>query len=266
VLALVVAGGVAGVELTKSSSSGTLGAQAFVIQALARTIAKNSLSFTLDEAVSSAGTSVNITGSGKCDLTTVLCSMTMNPGGALSSLGPITAIIAHGTMYEKLGPAYDSKLPTPWISMPMGKALSTSSSTSGSVGNPLAALSLAASEGAVVTDNGTVNVNGASGHEYTVTFSQAAAQSLVTSKLKSFPAWMRQAAANVTPGSVTEVIDVNPAGLLAKFQVTTSESVSGQSASVSLTENVTGYGVVVNVSAPPANQVTPESQIASLMG
>jgi hypothetical protein len=55
---------------------------------------------------------------------------------------------------------------------------------------------------------------------------------------------------------VSENVYVNASGDLAELAMNTSVTANGQTESLSMTEVITGYGVPVTVTIPPADQVT----------
>ena len=140
-----------------SSKPSSAGAAVVVRRALDTTLATNSLSFTLSESVNAASTTIALSGNGECDLSSALCGLTMDYSGVLSSAGTIRVVYSGGTAYLNLGSAMSGLLSTPWISLPVGNSNSASLGVSAS---PLAGLSLLASEGATVTNDGSVTENG----------------------------------------------------------------------------------------------------------
>ena len=271
VVALAVAGVL--VELPGSKSP-TASAAAVVGKALSSSLSEPSLSFTLTEAVQAPGQSLSVNATGECTISSALCGMTMNLAGSpqLAAANPITVVVANGTEYEKLGPTLDAKLPTPWISVAAcTTACSTSSlSPTSSPGSPLLALTTLASEGAVVTNEGPATFGGATTNEYLVTFSKSNAQSLITNELSKLPAWLRSdssvSSAAAGLGDITENVYIGPNGKLAAVTMNTSVTEAGQTATVALTYNITGYGVPVDVTVPPASEVTPAAQISTPAG
>jgi hypothetical protein len=92
-------------------------------------------------------------------------------------------------------------------------------------------------------------------------------QHLITSNASSMPSWMTAAASEVSSGTVVETVDVDAAGRLGYFGANFNETVAGTSVGMNVDETVTGYGVPVTVTVPPASQVTSitnPSQLSSL--
>ncbi len=244
-----------------SSKNSSAGAAVVVRRALDSTLATNSLAFTLGESVSAGSTTVAANGQGECDLSNALCGVTMSYSGPLSSAGSIRVIYAGGTVYVNLGAALSGLGPTPWISVPVSNA---SSALLGVSENPLAGLSLLAAQGATVTNDGTVSENGQQMTQYTVSVDAAQLQHLITSSAAKLPTWMVAAASKVTSGTETETVDIDSAGRLGYVSAQMSESVAGTSVGVTVEETVTGYGVPVTVTVPPASQVTSITSLSQL--
>jgi hypothetical protein len=245
---------------TKSSSA----AAAFKVRrALSTTLASRSMAYTLNESVTAAGTTIGITGNGVCDLTNAECKLNMNYGGALASIGTVSAIISNDVIYLELGPSVRDLLPTPWVSM----SLTNSETASlGVAGSPLAGLSYLASQGAVVTDEGSVSLNNASVTQYDVSIGSSAAQHIVSSGLHNLPSWVAKAVPQVSIGAVTETVDVDSLGRLAYISANASETIAGTSVSSVASETVTGYGMSVQISVPPASQVSSAANLTKLAG
>jgi hypothetical protein len=261
VLLVVAITGVA-VAVT-SSKTPSAGAAVVVRRALDTTLATNSMAFTVSESVNAANTTVAVSGSGECDLSSALCGVTVNYSGPLASAGTIRTIYSAGTVYLDLGSVTSGLVSTPWIS------LSVSNSNSASLGvsqNPLAGLSLLASQGAMVTNDGSVTENGQAMTQYTVTIDASQARHLVASSAAKLPSWMTAAASKVSVGTVVETVDIDAAGRLGYFSAKVSTTVAGAAVNVTTAETVTGYGVPVNVTVPPASQVTSITSVSQLAG
>jgi hypothetical protein len=245
---------------TKNSSAA---AALKVRRALSATLASRSIAYTLNESVTSSSTTIAVTGNGVCDLTNAECKLTMNYGGALASIGTVSAIISNGVIYLELGRSVSDLLPTPWVSM----SLTNSESASlGVAGNPLAGLSYLAQQGAVVTDEGTVSLNNQSVTQYDVAIGSSAAQHIVSSSLQNLPSWVAKTVPEVSLGAVTETVDIDSQGRLAYISANTSETIAGTTVSSVASETVTGYGMTVKMSVPPANQVSSAANLTKLAG
>jgi hypothetical protein len=246
-----------------SSKPSSAGAAVVVRRALDSTLATNSLSFTLSESVNAASTTIALSGNGECDLSSALCGLTMDYSGVLSSAGTIHVVYSGSTAYLNLGSALSGLLSTSWISLPMGNSNSASLGVSAS---PLAGLSLLASEGASVTNDGAVSENGQTMTQYTVSIDSSQMQHLITANAAKLPAWMNGAASKFSSGTVVETVDVDAAGRLGYVGADVNETVAGTSVGVSIDETVTGYGVPVTVTVPPASEVTSITSLSQLSG
>jgi hypothetical protein len=246
-----------------SSKPSSAGAAVVVRRALDTTLATNSLAFTLSESVDAASSTIALSGRGECDLSSALCGVTMDYSGVLSSAGTIRVVYSGGTVYLNLGSALSGLLPTPWVSLPVSNSSSASLGVSAS---PLAGLSLLASEGATVTNDGSVSENGQSMTQYTVSVDASQVQKLITSSAATLPSWMTTAASKFSSGTVVETVDVDAAGRLGYLGAQVNETVAGTSVGVNIDETVTGYGVPVSVTVPPASQVTSITNANQLSG
>ncbi|HEY1762463.1 MAG TPA: hypothetical protein VGG17_07715 [Acidimicrobiales bacterium] len=260
-LVVAVAGAAFALSSSKPSSAG---AAVVVRRALDTTLATNSLAFTLSESVNASSTTIALSGSGECDLSSALCGMTMDYSGVLSSAGTIRAVYSGGTVYLNLGSALSGLLSTPWISLPVSN--SSSSASLGVSASPLAGLSLLASEGATVTNDGSVTENGQSMTQYTVSVDSSQAKHLITANAASLPSWMATAASKFSSGTVVQTVDIDAAGRLGYLGENVNETVAGTNVGVNIDETVTGYGVPVTVTVPPASQVTSITNPSQLSG
>jgi hypothetical protein len=264
--ALVVIVLVTTIVIVNVSSNSSAGAAAAVRKALVSSVDMKSAAFDLSENVSSGTTTITVTGNGACTFVSVDCQMSMNFGGALAADGAVTAVFANSVMYMKFNGAIANSLPTPWVSLPLNISKIRASSGLGSSSSPLALLSLLAQKGAVVTNDGAVTVDGNSLTQYTVTASSAVGQNLASGTFKDLPTWMTTQAHGASAGPFTMTVDVNGSGELASLQMTTTASASGTMTTVSVTETMSDYGVPVDVSIPPANQVTSLASVESSLG
>ncbi len=263
-VAVCVVVGVTGVSFALSSSKpSSAGAAVVVRRALDSTLATNSLAFTLSESVDASSTTIALSGNGECDLSSALCGVTMDYSGVLSAAGTIRIVYSGGTVYLNLGSALSSLLSTPWISLPVENSNSASLGVSAS---PLAGLSLLASEGASVTNDGPVTENGQTMTQYTVSVDASQVQHLIASSAAKLPSWMSAAASKFSSGSVVETVDVDAAGRLGYLGAQVNETVAGASVGVKIDETVTGYGVPVDVTVPPASEVTSITNSSQLSG
>jgi hypothetical protein len=127
-------------------------------------------------------------------------------------------------------------------------------------------LSLLASEGAAVTNDGSVSENGQTMTQYTVTIDGSQVQHLVTSATAKLPSWMAAAASKDTIGTIVETVDIDSAGRLGYVSANVSSTVAGTTVNVTSAETITGYGLPVDVTVPPASQVTSITSLSQLTG
>ncbi len=246
-----------------SSKTPSAGAAVIVRKALVSTLATNSVAFSLSESVSAAATTVAVNGSGECDLSSALCGVTLNYSGPLASAGTIRTVYSGGSVYLNLGDALSGLVSTPWISISVNNS---SSASLGVAQSPLSGLSLLASEGAEVTNDGSVSENGQTMTQYTVTIDGSQAQHLVTSATSKLPSWLAAVASKDTIGTIVETVDIDGAGRLGYVSARVSSTVAGTAVNVTSAETITGYGQPVDVTVPPASQVTPISSVSQLTG
>lgn len=116
-----------------------------------------------------------------------LCGLTVNYGGVSSNIGSVTAVLSGGEMDIEFGSAIASELLTPWISFPLDTPKLSQSGSMGPSASPLSALAFLAQQGARVTNDGSVSVNGYSMHEYTVTVDSASEEKLVKQRMGNLP-------------------------------------------------------------------------------
>jgi hypothetical protein len=261
-LCLVVIAAGAAVALTGGKSASA--AAAFRVRhALTDTLAARTMAYTMSETVNAGSTSVSADGNGQCNLANALCDLSMNYGGALTTLGSVSAVFSRNVIYMKFGPSISALLPTPWVSL----SLSNSQSASlGIAGSPLSGLSFLAQQGAAVTDEGTVSLNGHAVIQYDVTIGSSAAHNIASSRLKDLPSWMANVASQATIGTTTETVDVDSQGRLAFVSVSTTETLAGTSVAATVSETVTGYGMPANITVPPSSQVSSSANLTKLAG
>jgi hypothetical protein len=157
-------------------------------------------------------------------------------------------------MYLKLAGTVGASFPTPWISLPF-KA-SNRPSALGSTGSPLAGLALLTRDGAVLRDEGTVNVGDVAMHQYGVTIAKSSVARVVDRSEPGLPNWLENPATQGPLGALSMTLDVTAAGRIGRMSFTTSATQDGTYAIVHAVETVTSYGSPVTVHVPPQNQMT----------
>jgi hypothetical protein len=251
VLVVIVAAVALGVRLVGTSSAGATGA---VRGALVSTLAKGTANLAIKESIDVEGQIGTAQGSGKCDLRKDACVATLDYNGALSQLGTESMVYSNRIMYLKLAGTVGASFPTPWISLPF-KA-SNRPSALGSTGSPLAGLALLTRAGAVLKDEGTVEVDGVSMHQYSVTLHTSSTTSIVSHHASNLPEWLVDPSTEGPLGARSMTFDVNAAGTIGRIIFTTSATQDGTFAIVHATETITGYGVPVTIAVPAKKQLT----------
>ena len=250
-IVVVVAAIAVGLRVSGSSSAG---ASSAVRAALVSTLATNTAALDISESIDVEGQIGTAKGSGKCDLRIDACSATLDYTGALSQLGTESMVYSNRIMYLKLAGTVGASFPTPWISLPF-KA-SNRPSALGSTGSPLAGLALLTRPGAVLTDEGVVNVDGVAMHQYAISVRHSSAKSVVSRRESTLPTWLANPATQGPLGALSMTLDVNAAGKIGRIEFTTSATQGGTWAIVHATEMVTGYGAPVAISVPSKNELT----------
>ena len=236
------------------SGSSSAGANTAIRGALVSTFAKNTADLTISESIDVEGQIGTAQGIGKCDLRSDACTATLEYRGALAQLGTESMVYSNRIMYLKLAGTVGASFPTPWISLPF-KA-SNRPSALGSTGSPLAGLALLTRNGAVLKDEGMVEVDGVSMHQYGVTIGKSCGQSVVSRTASGLPTWLINPTTEGPLGAHSVTFDVNAAGKIGRIMFTTSAIQDRTFAIVHATETVTGYGAPVTIVVPSNKQLT----------
>jgi hypothetical protein len=252
-IALVVAVAAIAVVFRLSTTS-SAGARSAVREALVSSLANSTADLSISESIDVQGQIGSAKGTGKCDLHVDACTAQLNYSGALRQLGTESMVYANRIMYLKLTGTVGASFPTPWISLPF-KA-SNRPSALGSTGSPLAGLALLTRNGAVLKDEGTVNVDGVAMHQYGVTIVGSSAKTIVSRSYFGLPAWLVDPASKGPLGAHSLTLDVNAAGTIGRIMFTTSAIQDRTFAIVHATETVTGYGSPMTIDVPSKSQLT----------
>jgi hypothetical protein len=250
-LVVVVVAIAVGLRLSGTSSAS---AQTAVRGALVSTLANNTAELAISESIDVEGQIGSAKGIGKCNLQSDACTATLNYFGAMAQLGTESLVYSDRIMYLKLAGTVGASFPTPWISLPF-KA-SNRPSALGTTGSPLAGLALLTRDGATLKDEGTVNVDGASMHQYGVTMDKSDATTVVDRSQAGLPTWLVNPETEGPLGALSLTLDVNTAGKIGRIEFTTSATQDKTYAIVHATETVIGYGAPVTVGVPAKNQTT----------
>ena len=260
VLVVVVAAIAVGFRLAGPSSAG---AATTVRAALVSTLAKNTAALSISESIDVEGQIGTATGSGKCNLQIDACAATLVYNGALSQLGTESMLYSGRIMYLKLAGTVGASFPTPWISLPF-KA-SNRPSALGSTGSPLAGLALLTRQGAVLRDEGMVEVDGVEMHQYGVTVSKSGAKSVISRQESGLPGWLSNPTTQGPLGALSMTLDINAAGKIGRIAFTTSATQDHTFAIVHATETVTSYGAPVTITVPSKSELTLVNALAGTL-
>lgn len=253
VIVLTLAAALTAVLSASSPASGSTAVRA----ALDSMMEAKSVTFALNvnlAGAQSAKASVN----GSC-ATGPVCQVTFSGTSGASSLAESQVVVVNGMMYMELGAPLASQLPTPWISEPLKSSGTQQSTKFAGTSNLSSVLAGLAKVGDTVTDDGAVTLNGQVTQEYTVSASQTTEQQQFEAVLKALPTADSSVLGAVSVGGFNVNIYIGANGNIAEVDLSTSVTTAQGSESLSLTLALSGYGRPVNVTAPPANQVTPLS-------
>jgi hypothetical protein len=189
------------------------------------------------------------------------CQVTFSATGGGSSIGQSQVVIDNDVAYVELGAPLASELPTPWVSTPLNSSSAQQSTGISSTADLSSVFAGLAKVGDTVSDDGTVTLNGASTHEYTVSASQSTEQQQVESVLKALPNADASALSAVSVGGYHVNVYIGSDGYIDEVDLNTSISTTQGSESLSLRLDLSGYGQPVSVTVPPANEVTPLSSL-----
>ena len=140
------------------------------------------------------------------------------------------------------------------------------SPSTGELGSdPIATLKLLTLQGNTVTDLGPSTVDGAAVEGYAVTFDPSVVQNEMNSA--NLPAWMKQIVSQIKVGGVSEHVYLDGAGDLVRVSQSASAK-AGDLGSFSEDESFdfSLFGAPVSITAPPADEVVPFSQILQSAG
>jgi hypothetical protein len=252
-LALVVIVAVIAIAVRFTGNS-TAGASSAVRGALVSSLAHHTATMTISETIDVEGQIGTAKGRGKCDLRVDACSATLVYRGALAQLGTESMVYSNRTMYLKLAGTVGASFPTPWIWLPF-KA-SNRPSALGSTGSPLAGLALLTRRGSAVKDDGTIDVDGTTMHQYVVDVSKRGATSVVSRHETGLPTWLANPESRGPLGATSMTLDVDAKGRIGRITFRTSAKQDGTFATVRATETMTGYGAPVTITVPAKQRST----------
>jgi hypothetical protein len=171
-------------------------------------------------------------------------------------------IVDGSTVYVNIGGLGGGLAPTkPWVSVPTGQ-LNNSSSGLNTL-DPTSMLQQLQTAGGTVTSLGQTTYDGTSVTEYAATLPASA----MMGEIGKLPSSLQQGVSGLNLPDIHMNIYVTQDHLLKALSVPSySVSFSGQTVSMDMTLVLSNYGVPVNVTPPPADQVQPLSQLGGGLG
>jgi len=241
------------------SSSSPASASTAVRAALTSTMTASSVSFSLTEDVTGTQ-SAHLSVIGSC-ATGPECHVTLNASSGASTLGTTQVLLSNGVAYVEPSGALASQLPTPWISVPITSLSTVEPGIPTGTSGLSSALSQLVNVGDTVVDNGEVNLDGVTEHEYTVTASGAVEQQQLSALLNALPSSVTSSLGAISLTGYGVNIYVDPDGNLGAITLKASLSTGQNSETLITSLTLSGYGEPVSVVAPPASEVTPLSSV-----
>jgi hypothetical protein len=256
---VLVAGGVSTAVVL--GGSGDASAQEAVATAAAQTMNSQSADMSMSIDVSILGMHENVSANGAMDFAHKVGTMTMTI--------PVNGqqyteqeIVDGSTVYVNIGGLGGGLAPTkPWVSVPTGQ-LNNSSSGLNTL-DPTSMLQQLQTAGGTVTSLGQTTYDGTSVTEYAATLPASA----MMGEIGKLPSSLQQGVSGLNLPDMHMNIYVTQDHLLKALSVPSySVSFSGQTVSMDMTLVLSNYGVPVNVTPPPADQVQPLSQLGGGLG
>jgi len=247
------------------SHGGGTDADAAVISAVDTAIAGKSANLTATGSVVAAGHTATFTGTGSIDFTTSAVSLNLTASAAGQQINEQAVYLA-GVVYEELPQIAQAAPGKSWVSLDLSSLTPAGGQAgTGLGGNPVAMLHALALQGNTVTDAGATTLDGQSVHEYDVSLDPAVIQKEVDSA--NLPAWLKQSVSQVTVHGGSEKVYIDGAGQLAAASFALEET-AGAAGTVSVSESLgfSDYGTAVTITAPPADEVIPLSQLMQTAG
>ena len=263
-VALVAALALITTMVVESHGGGT-DADAAVISAVDTAIAGKSANLTATGSVVAAGHTATFTGTGSIDFTTSAVSLNLTASAAGQQINEQAVYLA-GVVYEELPQIAQAAPGKSWVSLDLSSLTPAGGQAgTGLGGNPVAMLHALALQGNTVTDAGATTLDGQSVHEYDVSLDPAVIQKEVDSA--NLPAWLKQSVSQVTVHGGSEKVYIDGAGQLAAASFALEET-AGAAGTVSVSESLgfSDYGTAVTITAPPADEVIPLSQLMQTAG
>jgi hypothetical protein len=236
-------------------------ADAAVVAAVNSSLSSRTADLVISGSGGTASDQFTISGTGAIDFGHNSLQLTANFSMGADQLEE-QEVYLNGVAYVNPGKELGQILPgKSWVSLNLGQQTSGSTSSSlgggtGSLGNdPAAVLRALSQDGNTATDIGPSTINGVPVEGYAVRVDAAAIQKDIAQE--NLPAWLQQELQHVSNPSVDYKVYIDGSGLLTRLTTVTTETVSGQAVSENFTIDFSDYGVPVNVTAPPADEVAP---------
>jgi hypothetical protein len=245
--------------------SGDSDADAAVISAVDTAIAGKTAAVSATGSVVAAGTTATFSGTGSVDFTNSAVSLNLTVNAAGQQVNEQAVYLA-GIVYEGLPQISQLAPEKSWVSIDLSSLTQAAGqSGTGLGGDPLAMLHALALQGNTVTDMGETTLDGQPVHEYSVTLNPAVIQREIDSA--DLPAWLKQSVSQVTVHGGSEKVYIDGGGELAGASYAVDET-AGSAGTVTVNESLgfSDYGTPVAISAPPANETIPLSQLMKLAG
>lgn len=246
-----------------SSASRPMTPTAFVTSATQATLAQKTADVSLHGAVTAAGQSVPMTGTGQVDFTDNAMSMNVDTSAAGRAM-TLRELFVGGHIFMGMtiaGQDLARLVGKAWIELPVN-APASGSGNLGS-GNPVDQIRLLEAKGSTVVPKGTTTIDGTRVHGYAVTPAKAAMLAQVQ-KLSSTltPAQIQQIESTIQsspPPTFTVWFDGSQ--LLRRIAIDMQLAALGRgSGGGQIDMDFSNYGVPVHVTAPAASDVMPYSQ------
>jgi hypothetical protein len=255
---VLVAGGVSTAVVL--GGSGNASAQEAVANAAAQTMNSQSADMSMSIDVSILGMHENVSANGAMDFAHKVGTMTMTI--------PVNGqqyteqeIMDGSTVYVNIGGLGGGLAPAkPWVSENVGQ-LGNSSGLN--TLDPTSMLRQLQTAGGTVTSLGQTTYDGTSVTEYAATLPASA----MMGEIGKLPSSLQQGVSGLNLPDMHMNIYVTQDHLLKALSVPSySVSFSGQTMSMDMTMVLSNYGIPVNVTPPPADQVQPLSQLGGGLG
>jgi Protein of unknown function (DUF2510) len=232
-------------------------ADAAVADAVSSALASRTADVTISGSGGTAGANFTLTGTGAIDFDQNALQMSVTVASGSEQITE-QAVYLDNVIYLNLGDEIGRVVPgKSWVSLDLGQLSqgSTSLGSASSFGSdPAAALRALSQSGNTATDLGSSTINGVNVEGYSVQIDQATIQKAIAQE--NVPGWMQQALKSVSDPDVDYKVYVDDAGHLARMTTDVTEKVQSMTFHDSTTMDFTNYGTTVDVSAPPAGEVT----------